>query len=1026
MPQPSSPFAVGDAVIDCRNPARGEGRVIRAEFDDFDDSWTFQVRFGTATFEKFAEDLQHAIHASDPWEQAAKGAFGPARALRTLLTYARIRQPPGPVGQVFGTARAKLYPYQFKPLVKFLDNPQNTLLIADEVGLGKTIEAGYILKEWKLRHKVETILILVPARLRTKWKTEMERRFMESFDLVGVREVRELLRKVKDGRELGEFQWIASYESLRRAEVTTLLREVQPPLDLLILDEAHRVRNRNTRQYDVAHALRQMASATLFLTATPVQTGEENLYTLLNLLEDGRFGTLSEFQAILAANRPILQATRLAGEGDFYGAAEALEPVSENPLTGADYSEVVASIRQELLSAEEPTREQRVRMQADIGELNLIGHVVTRTLKRDVMEHRAQRRPQSPSIPLTPNERAVYDGVAKITRLLYGTGGWGQSMATLTAYRYVASCIPAGLAYLRDRLVQDGWLSLDQEIDDELLEEEVDGGALDPELVSEVAQILRSCPTPQEDTKLSVFLTTLDTIWQEDEGAGRPHSKVVVFSFFKRTLAYLDERLDEVGYPHQLISGDVPILEREERIESFLASPDANVLLSSEVGGEGLDLQRASVVVNYDLPWNPMVVEQRIGRVDRIGQESDTIRIVNLVCDDTVESRILNRLFTRIKLFQSTIGEMEDILGPAQISALVLEFLSADLSPEEQDRRLDQTLQAVLRGQEHAQEMSREVDGILAADQAILDQLKSLVTGNRLPGPTDMMVLLKGFLENAYPGVQFEGPPMDEGVEAVRLPPEARSELGHYLQRMGANPLEQRRLVLAEMRVTSNGDVAMNRPSALFAQSRHPLIQFAVEGMQARSAQAGQCFAVELATDQVDTGTWLVGIWNVERSGEENENEIVTVACKLGTDDVVVGEAAEPIARAVLRDTRELDPRPTPDADVVKEAAGRCRRTFRGYFRELQAQYRERAEARRLRRRAVWLSAQRQRVTKLEARVRANHAEGAASFTLRMNEAKLKKARTQLDRLVQDLDVPPRVELERAHIATILAVVRQP
>ena len=1020
------PFDVGDAVMDRRNTARGAGRVIRVDYDEFDQAWFFQVLFGTETLEKEAGDLIPADTQRDPWSDAANGILGPAQALRTLLTYARIKQPPGPVGQVFGTARATLYPYQFKPLVKFLDNPNNTLLIADEVGLGKTIEAGYIMKECKLRYDADAILIVVPARLRTKWKREMESRFMESFELVGAREVRDRLKKVRRGGELGSFQWIASYESLRRAEVIDALREVQPPLDLLILDEAHRVRNRGTRQYEVASALRQNANATLFLTATPIQTGTDNLYTLLDLLEDGRFGTTLDFERIINANRPIVQATRLAGAGHFSEAADRLDLVLGDELTGPDYRDMVSTLQSGLRANDDPSRAERVTMQSDIGELNLIGHVLTRTRKSDVMENRAKRRAQPVKVLLTEDERAVYEGVAEITRLIYGSGGWGQSMATLTAYRYVASSIPGGLQYLRDRLNSEGFGSLTDEVDSDLLSEEDDPVAgISGGVASRIRAILARCPTPAQDSKLQALLQALDTIWSEDAAVGRAPRKVVIFSFFKRTLHYLNEQLDNKGYGHEVIHGDVAISEREERIEVFLNRPSCNVLLSSEVGGEGLDLQKACVVVNYDLPWNPMVVEQRIGRVDRIGQASDTIVIVNLICEDTVEDRILARLYDRIAVFQAAIGEMEEILGPRDIQGLVLEYLSGKLTEEELEERVIQTADAALRYQEQAVRLDGEVDGILAADQAILDQLKSLVTGNRLPGPADTATLVKGFLEQHYPGVQFEGVDMDQGVCTIQMPVSARTDLQQYLQRTGNNALEVRRLVQGSVDVTTQGEVAMNHPRVLFLQSRHPLVQFAVESMEAKALADGCSFAVELEADDIESGIWLIGVWTLSREGAENETELVTVAAQLAENgQILVGDDAEPITRAVLRGAAELDPRPTLVASDVAATAERCKRALRHYRREMTHRVRDRVESRRIRRKAVWLSSLRQRVARMEQRVRENETNGAAGFTKRMNQAKLNKARERLKQLTEDLEVKQEVRVEASQLATIVAVVR--
>ncbi len=231
----------------------------------------YRVQFGTQTRIVPEQDLEPLPEDSDPWSDVLKGRFEGSGTFRKLLTFERLRRPPSRVATTFGTARAKLFPYQFKPLLKFLDNPNQRILIADDVGLGKTVEAGYILKELRARHGLERVLVVVPARLRRKWKTEFERRFDESFDIVSAKEViGRLIEPLRRGRDLPTFSWIASYESLRRPTITKALSELQPPIDLVIMDEAHKVRNSATQQHALATALAE-ADAIVMLTATPIR-----------------------------------------------------------------------------------------------------------------------------------------------------------------------------------------------------------------------------------------------------------------------------------------------------------------------------------------------------------------------------------------------------------------------------------------------------------------------------------------------------------------------------------------------------------------------------------------------------------------------------------------------------------------------------------------------------------------------------------------------------------------------------------
>ena len=270
MPQPAK-FAVSDYVY--RRSAPDKHGVVRDRtWSDQTEEWIYRVLFGGPPARSVPEtDLDLVLDETDPWRDLLEGRTESLGVYQKLLTFERINRPPSRVAESFGTARAKLLPYQFKPLLKFLDSNHQKLLIADDVGLGKTIEAGYILKELKARDGVERCLIVVPARLRPKWKREMEERFDERFELVSARDIRErLFERVAAGQEPDRFLWIASYESVRRPEIVRGFAEMPSSLDLVVLDEAHRVRNATTDQNRMARALSDCANALLLQTATPV------------------------------------------------------------------------------------------------------------------------------------------------------------------------------------------------------------------------------------------------------------------------------------------------------------------------------------------------------------------------------------------------------------------------------------------------------------------------------------------------------------------------------------------------------------------------------------------------------------------------------------------------------------------------------------------------------------------------------------------------------------------------------------
>jgi superfamily II DNA or RNA helicase len=1016
MSQPE--YQRGDQVRDRYHPGE-PGTVLGVDYDDQLDEWFVSVRFGTRRVSVEASRLEAWEDAPDAWRDIERMVTRSASELLEMLTYERIRVPSGPAGASFGSARAKLYTYQFKPLVKFLENPRHALLIADEVGLGKTIEAGYIHREWKLRHKVESVLIVVPARLRTKWRDELSVRFDERFEIVGHREVLAMMNRVRAGKDLQEFQWIASYESLRREDVIHALREVLPPLDLVILDEAHRVRNPGTLQHALARVLSECAQAQVFLTATPLQTGLGNLHTLLDLLDPGAFGREADFQGFIDANRPLVRAATLAARGQFRDAAHQLAELANNPLTARlGQHQVVRDLVEELRNEPTPSRAKRVEMQAVLGELSLTGHLVTRTRKSDVFQDRPVRSPQTEIVFLTPEERRVYDAVEVFTKTLYGQGGWAKNMAALTAYRYTASCIPAAIEYMRARLNAGGF-TLDGEVDADFNEDPT-LPSWDKKAEDHLAETLARPPV--RDSKFEALLRVVSEIWRDDDDARQARRKIIVFSFFKRTLAWLERRFRDRRVGFERIDGDVPLDERAQRIDRFLTQRDCHMLLSSEVGGEGLDLQVASVVVNYDLPWNPMVVEQRIGRVDRIGQEASRLVIVNLVCHDTIEDRILLRLYERIHLFESSIGEIEEILGPREVGDLVLAHLRRELSAQELERQVDLTADATIRQARDAERLAEEVDGLLAADQAILDQLGQLLHGGRLPSPGHLAALTIGFLQRTYPGTRLDGDPA-RSVALLELTTEARTALNTWSEAGGGRA---RRLVGAlragPVALTSDGDLATRHPRAEHLQVRHPLVQFVVDKLAERRAQAGTAYAARARVPEVQTGIWVVGLSSVTRRAEEIENNLVCAAALVGAATTLTGDDAEPILRALLGGAAELDPRPVLSPVELADAGRRARIGLAREHARVEHAVRAIAERRHLRRQATWGTTLMQQLQRAEEHLKRMREVGKP-FAIRMGEVKAAKARAQYARVSEELHGPLSPRVETHEIAVVVLEV---
>ncbi len=197
----SSPeFSPGDLVQRVNQP-ESVGVVREARWDEQAESWNYLVQFGAQLKALPQEALQKVRLVATPWDALKERSFSGITHFVFTLTYHRLRRPPTRIANSFATARTEFYPHQFKPLLKFLDHPAKRLLIADDVGLGKTIEAGYILRELEAQQVVEKVLILVPARLLPKWKRELQTRFEETFEVVRGSDLRGLADRLLKGQE---------------------------------------------------------------------------------------------------------------------------------------------------------------------------------------------------------------------------------------------------------------------------------------------------------------------------------------------------------------------------------------------------------------------------------------------------------------------------------------------------------------------------------------------------------------------------------------------------------------------------------------------------------------------------------------------------------------------------------------------------------------------------------------------------------------------------------------------------------
>lgn len=635
--------------------------------------------------------------------------FAPIEALHTRLTASMLNQPSLSSLYSLNAARIEFVPYQFRPALKIIRADEPRLLVADGVGVGKTIEAGLILRELQARQDINSVLVVCPKPLvaERKWEQEM-RRFDEQFtaldgpaldfciketDLEGVWPDKQAKCIIPYSLLQQDKVLFGEEKTKTRGKKLGLLDLDPPPaFDLLIVDEAHHIRNTNTNTHRALRFLCDHAKAVVFLTATPVQLGNEDLFVLLNTLRPDLVIDEAVFKHMAEPN-PRINAAVAAVRGGSGGwnesALGALEQAADTEWGRAclrgnpDFESVL-----DRLSGPEPSREDRVGLIREIEDFHSFAGLINRTRRRDIGDF-CVRNPETVEVPLTAEQQALHDSLLNFTAkaLAARHGDISVLFMMTTLRRQAASCLYGLAPLVRAMLGRhlEGWGDLVLEADKD---EGEFIGDMAREFGAEAGEIAARAESLSDlDPK---FDALLDIVRQKRD---MPNHRLMVFSSFLHTLGYLRRRLEDCGVRVGLVHGAVGDEERRELRRRFEAPRDGedalDVLLFSEVGCEGLDYQFCDAMVNYDLPWNPMRIEQRIGRIDRRGQKSGAVAVWNMITPGTIDAEIYHRCLWRIGVFRESVGDCEEILGEVRdgIAGIAGNFR---LTPEQRAQKLDQ------------------------------------------------------------------------------------------------------------------------------------------------------------------------------------------------------------------------------------------------------------------------------------------------------------------------------------------------
>ncbi|MGG1400586.1 SNF2-related protein [Bacillus salipaludis] len=447
-------------------------------------------------------------------------------------------------------------PHQLETAKQVIENMNGKAILADEVGLGKTIEAGLILKEYMIRGLVKKVLILVPASLVTQWAMELNSKFF--IPAISQRK---------------SYVWeqcdvvVSSIDTAKRNPHRDIIYNQN--YDLIIIDEAHKLKNNKTKNYEFVQNLKKKFC--LLLTATPIQNRIEEIFNLVSLLKPGHLGSETAF-----------------------------------------YEKYKRDARS--LNDNEHLKE-------------LVNKVMIRNRRADTGIEWTKRHVETIPIEFSPSEKDLYEAIND----LRSEGDWVQTSAfsVMTLQREACSSREAVFYTLKNMLQKKENPS--------------------PEFEEQINYLIKKVESVQQNSKAQKALELIQKV----------NDKVIIFTEYRATQLYLQWYLKQHGITSVPFRGGFKRGKKDWMRELF--QKHVQVLIATEAGGEGINLQFCNHIINFDLPWNPMRLEQRIGRIHRLGQEKD-VMIYNFAIKNTVEEHILKLLYEKIDLFEKVIGELDDIL----------------------------------------------------------------------------------------------------------------------------------------------------------------------------------------------------------------------------------------------------------------------------------------------------------------------------------------------------------------------------
>jgi len=884
--------------------------IITGDKRPFRDNFQWEVKFGERDYVFLRQEHLEKIEQDEkPWDSLLAGRLGNASDLQKYLSSIRLSGNLTNIFYSMRTGTTNFFPHQFKPVLKFIESINGCLLIADEVGLGKTVEALYIWKELIARKEAKRLLIIAPAALCIKWKEDSENFFGIPSKIVSVSELyNECNEAILASHRNENKVWIISLQGIRyksasdsdnddkstKAKLFRLLTDEKYNnfFDLVIIDEAHYLRNSETASFKSAEFIRNISNNMVLLSATPIQTSSDNLYNLLRLLSPEEYFNRTTFGEMLQKNSVLVEFTNdirninNVSDNDLELGINKIKAIDKDK-----YSHII-EFYEKYKDVIRTSIDLQVKLINILNNYYFYNQCFSRTRKRDTTIKSAEREVKWIHYKLNDNEKIIYDKVKKYLIDIARGRRPVETFTLITRLRQLTSSIPAALIYWKekDSIPESAWGNITPDSDESDLDENgINNIGEDISNISDNIDINNIIKNDKKYNELKIIIENIE-----------PSEKIIIFSFYRYTVKYLHERLMKDGINSVKLWGGTGKESKEEKkqiLRDFENDKDIRILISTEVGSEGIDLQFAGYEINYDLPWNPMRIEQRIGRIDRIGQERPKIFIFNLSCEDSIEDDVMERLYDRIDIFTTSIGEIEQIIGE-RINQLSMELFNPNLSEKQQIDLINRTLKAI-ENEKQQNEKLEESAGVLNNEfqEAIMENIYLSDKNLRYISKDELFLFIINSLYNNFPQSEIRNKIKNSFY--LTLDEKSFFEYEKFLKENKYYYFRQNNLKPGKQ-ILCNFDPALEKKykdstSHEFIDSNHSIIKWLAD-FENKNKKYTKCSGLYFPDcKSIPKGVYIFSIQNWIIEGFRKANELHFILYNLDSNEYIIKNKAEEI-----------------------------------------------------------------------------------------------------------------------------------